>query len=337
MKALLVKQHGDPAAVVSLQDVQAPPAPREDEVTVALDYASISHSTRLLIEGRYQSKPPLPFIPGTEAVGRVLAAGANVKRLKVGDRVLAVARWGCFASELTLPEATVYPVPEGLDLLQALPLAISYGTAYTGLYWRAALQPGESVLILGAGAGVGLAAVELAALAGAEVIACASTAEKRQVAQARGARHTLAPGPELAAQVKELTQGRGAALIVDPVGGDLFDQCVRACAQNGRILSVGFASGRVPQAPLNLLLVKNITLHGFFFGRYVGWTPADERQAFAPSMQEAMHRLMRWTLQGRLQPTVAKVFDMDQLDQALATLEGRQIVGKLAIRTRLQE
>lgn len=333
MKALLVRKHGDPADVVALEEQPVAPPPGPDEVTVALEYASISHATRLLIEGRYQSRPPMPFVPGTEAVGHVTAVGERVTRLKVGDPVLVVARWGCFAGELTLPAHTVYAIPPALPLLQALPLAISYGTAYTGLFWRSELQPGETVLVLGAGAGVGLAAVELAALAGARVIACASTEDKRREAIERGAAHALAPGPELAAQVKALTAGRGASLIVDPVGGDLFDQCVRAAAQNGRILSVGFASGKVPQAPLNLLLVKNITLHGFFYGRYIGWTPADERQAWALQMQDAMEKLMQWTLEGRLRPTVAKVFEMHELDLALATLESRLIIGKLAIRT----
>lgn len=331
MRALSCPQFGPPEAVVRLiEDHEAAP-PQADEVTIAVAYASISHATRLLIEGRYQTQPPMPFVPGTEAVGHVVARGSAVTRLHVGDPVLALARWGCFAERLTAPADTVYPLPAGLPLLSALPLPLSYGTAYTGLVWRAALQPGESVLVLGAGAGVGLAAVELAALLGAEVIACASTPAKRAEALARGARHAIAPDDNLAAQVKGLTQGRGADLVVDPVGGDLFDRAVRAAAQNARILSVGFASGRVPQAPLNLLLVKNITLHGFFFGRYIGWTPTNERAAFAPAMQQAMHNLVRWTQQGRIRPTVSALYPMDQLNEALAALETRQIVGKIAL------
>lgn len=332
MRALLCTKFGKPAEVMRLIDGPPARAPEANEVTIAVEYASISHATGLLIEGRYQTKPPLPFVPGTEAAGRVVACGSAVTRLKVGDAVLALARWGCYAEQLTVLEHTVYKVPEGLPLIEALPLPLSYGTAYTGLIWRCAMQPGETVLVLGAGAGVGLAAVELAALLGAEVIACASTPAKRADAIARGARHAVAPDEDLATQVKLLTGGRGADLVVDPVGGDLFDRSVRAAAQNARILSIGFASGRIPQAPLNLLLVKNITLHGFFFGRFIGWTPNDERIAFAPAMQQAMDNLVRWTQQGRIRPTVSAIYPITGLTEGLSALESRQVTGKVALK-----
>ena len=164
MRALQCAQFGVLSDVVRVVDAPLPPAPDAHEVTVAVAYASVSHATRLLIEGRYQSKPPMPFVPGTEAVGHVVVCGTAVTRLKVGDAVMALARWGCYAENMTVSAHTVYPLPEGLSLLQALPLPLSYGTAYTGLVWRCALQPGETVLVLGAGAGVGLAAVELAVL-----------------------------------------------------------------------------------------------------------------------------------------------------------------------------
>lgn len=332
MRALLCDRFGKPAEVTRLADCLPARAPEANEVTIEVAYASVSHATGLLIEGRYQSKPPMPFVPGTEAVGRVVACGAAVTRLKVGDPVLALARWGCYAEQITVLEYTVYPLPEDLPLLHALPLPLSYGTAYTGLIWRCAMQPGETVLVLGAGAGVGLAAVELAALLGAEVIACASTPAKRADALTRGARYAVAPDEDLAAQIKALTNGRGADIIVDPVGGDLFDRSVRAAAQNARILSIGFASGRIPQAPLNLLLVKNLTLHGFFFGRYIGWTPDDERIAFAPAMQQAMQNLIRWARQGRIRPTVSAVYPITGLTEALSALESRQVTGKIALK-----
>jgi len=331
MRALQCAQFGVPSEVVRVVDMPLLQAPAANEVTIAVAYASVSHATSLLIEGRYQSKPPMPFVPGTEAVGHVVACGAAVTRLKVGDAVMALARWGCYAEQITVSEHTVYPLPKGLSLLQALPLPLSYGTAYTGLQWRCALQPGETVLVLGAGAGVGLAAVELAVLLGAEVIACASTPAKRAEALARGAHYAVAPDDDFVQNIKAMTAGRGADVVVDPVGGDLFDRSIRAAAQNARILSVGFASGRVPQAPLNLLLVKNITLHGFFFGRYLGWTPHDERVVFAPALQQAMHELGHWALQGRIRPTVSAVFPITGLTDALAALESRQIVGKIAL------
>lgn len=332
MRALICTHFGKPADVMQLTDCEPARSPEADEVTIAIEYASVSHATGLLIEGRYQSKPPVPFVPGTEAVGRVVACGSVVTRLKVGDAVMALARWGCYAEQITVSAFTVYPLPEDLPLLHALPLPLSYGTAYTGLVWRCAVQAGETVLVLGAGAGVGLAAVELAALLGAEVIACASTPAKRAEALARGARYAVAPDEDLAAQIKALTGGHGADLVVDPVGGDLFDRSVRAAAHNSRILSVGFASGRIPQAPLSLLLVKNITLHGFFFGRYIGWTPSDERIAFAPAMQQVMRNLIRWMQQRRIRPTVSSVYPITGLTDALSALEGRQITGKIALK-----
>ncbi|MCD0505914.1 alcohol dehydrogenase catalytic domain-containing protein, partial [Bordetella petrii] len=153
MRALLCERHG-PVSDVALRDIADAPAPGPHEVTIEIDHASVSYATRLLIEGTYQSRPPLPFVPGTEAVGRIVARGSQVSRLAVGDAVVAVARWGCYAQRLTLPEHTVYAVPDGLDPLAALPVPISYGTAYTALLWRAAMQAGDTVLVLGAGSGV---------------------------------------------------------------------------------------------------------------------------------------------------------------------------------------
>jgi len=329
--ALVCHQHGKPEEVVVLKEVPDAPTPGPGDIKVEVHYASLSHSTRLLIEGKYQSKPPMPFTPGTEAVGVVLQVGPGEDRLKPGDPVLLISRWGCFAKQMTLPGHTVYPIPSGLGMLSALPLGISYGTAYTGLLWRTELKPGETVLVLGAGAGVGLAAVELASLMGAEVIACASSEDKRQAALKHGAAHTVAPNEDLGDRIKSLTQGRGVDVVVDPVGGDIFGQVVRACARNARILTLGFASGKIPAVPLNHILVKNITIHGFVFGRYIGWNPDDERAVFAPALQDVMANLMRWASQGRIHPEVAKVFPMDQLIDAMDLLESRTIVGKLAL------
>lgn len=330
MRAVLCEAFGPPGST-RLAEVARPPADDAHTVTLAVEYASVSHATGLMVAGRYQTRPPLPFVPGTEAVGRVLSCGAGVTRLRPGDRVVAIADWGCFGEVLRLPEYTVYPVPDALEALQALPVPLSYGTAYCGLVWRCALQAGETVLVLGAGAGVGLAAVEIAHQLGATVIACASTEAKRAEALRRGAAHAVAP-QDLAARVKQLTGGRGADVVADPVGGDLFDQALRAAAANARLLSIGFASGRVPQAPLNLLLVKNLTLHGFFVGRYIGWTPADERARHAPALQAVMQTLFDWACAGRIRPTVSQVYPHGGLADALHALETRQVVGKVALR-----
>ncbi len=330
MRALQCDEYGS-VAQVRLVQKEVPGQPGPDEVVIDVAYASVSHAVGLMVEGKYQTRPPLPFSPGTEAVGEVVAVGKDVTRLKPGDAVVAVAPWGCYAERIKLPEYTVYPIPDGLNLLDALPIPISYGTAYTGLLWRCALKPGESVLVLGAGAGVGLAAVELATQMGARVIACASTAEKRQAALERGAVAAVVPGPDLARQVKEAADGRGADVVVDPVGGELFGYAVRAAAPDARLLSIGFASGSMPAVPANIMLVKNLTLHGFFFGRYIGWTPAKESIVHAPALQQAMRTMLTWAQEGRLRPSVARVFPMSGLADAMALLHSRQVVGKLAI------
>ncbi|MBB1593396.1 NADPH:quinone oxidoreductase family protein [Achromobacter sp. UMC46] len=330
MRALICRRHG-PVEDVLPGDMADAPAPGPHEVTVAVEYASVSHATKLLIQGSYQSRPPLPFAPGTEAAGRVIACGADVTRLKPGDKVVALARWGCYAERLTLPEHTVYPVPDDLPLLSALPIPISYGTAWCALLWRAAMQPGDTVLVLGAGSGVGLAAVEIASSLGATVLACASTDAKRQAALAAGAAHAFAADEDMAQAVKAASGGRGADVVIDAVGGDAFERSVRAAAANARMVSVGFASGRIPDVPLNLLLVKNIALHGFFFGRYIGWTPADERIVHAPAMQRTMSTLFDWARSKRIRPAVTAVYPITGLAAALAALESRQVVGKVAI------
>ncbi|NOV22137.1 NADPH:quinone oxidoreductase family protein [Cupriavidus necator] len=335
MKALVCERFGS-VHDVAVQAIPEPALADAHAVTIAVEYASVSHATGLMIAGQYQRRPPLPFVPGTEAVGRVLACGDAVTRLRPGDRVVAIADWGCFAEQVTLPEYTVYRVPDELPPTVALPVPISYGTAYCGLVWRCALQAGDTVLVLGAGAGVGLAAVEIARELGATVIACASTAAKRADALRRGATHALAPA-DLAPAVKALTGGRGADVVVDPVGGDLFQQALRAAAANARILSIGFASGTIPQAPVNLLLVKNLTLHGFFFGRYIGWTPANERAQHASALQGVMATLFDWAARGKLAPTVSATYPITGLGDALAALESRQVVGKVAIKIKETE
>ncbi|MFT4100067.1 MAG: zinc-binding dehydrogenase, partial [Burkholderiaceae bacterium] len=241
MKALLCTRWGGPEDL-RVTEVEPPSAPGAGEVVVAIDHASVTHATGLMIAGRYQRRPPFPFAPGTEAVGRIAAVGPGQTRLRVGQRVALVADWGCFAELVRMRDDTVYPIPDGVRSLDVLPLPTSYGTAYTALFWRARLRRDDIVLVFGAGAGVGLAALELAVQAGARVIACASTEAKRQVALERGAWHAI-DGRDLAATVKRLTDDHGADIVFDPVGGELFDAGVRAAAHNGQLLSIGFASG----------------------------------------------------------------------------------------------
>lgn len=335
MQAVVCAQFGAPREVLSVQPIARPRGARPGlaarQVRIAVAYANVSHATGLLIEGRYQRRPPLPFVPGTEGVGRVLDCGCEVQHLRVGDAVAFVADWGAFAQEVLLPASTVYRLPVGMPWLTALPIALSYGTAYTALHWRVSLRSGDTVLVLGAGSGVGAAAVEVARqCAGVRVIACASTEAKRSDALRRGAHLALAP-EALAAAVKQATGGKGVSVVFDPVGGALTEQAMRAAAPGAQLLSVGFASGAMAQAPMNLALVKNLTLHGHFHGRYIGWTPADEREAFAPALQAVMTTLFQWAAAGRIYPQVSQIFAMHELAQALETLHGRNVTGKLAL------
>lgn len=331
MRALVCEQFGPPSEVAHVKAWPEPLPPKDHEVTIDVAFASVSHSSGLLIEGKYQTTPPLPFIPGTEAVGTVVACGAQVKHVRPGDRVMGLARWGCFAERITIGAHTVYPVLEGMAWLQALPLPLSYGTAYTALLWRAKIEPGESLLVLGAGSGTGLACVEIAAALGIKVIACASTPDKRELALSRGADHVVEPGDAFVQQVKALTNGRGVDVIFDPIGGALMERALKATAQAARVLTIGFASGQIPSLPMNIVLVKNLSLLGFFFGLYTGWTPEDETQKHLPAMQKMMNTLQRWTLAGRIQPGVTKTYPLTGLTDALSDLHHRQVTGKLAL------
>ena len=331
MKAIVCDQFGDPREVASVRQIDHPAPPKDNEVTVQVAYATVSHAIDLLIRGKYQSDPPLPFIPGTEFVGTVLACGQHVQHLKVGDRVMGVARWGCYAHQINVSHHTVYPILPALDWLEALPLTLSYGTAYTALFWKAGLQPSHSVLVLGAGSGVGLAAVELASTTGATVIACASTEEKRALAAAHGAQLVLAPDEALVKKTKAFVRG-GVDLIVDPVGSELMETSLSATAHGAQILSIGFAAGRPPRLPQNIMLVKNLSLHGFYFGRYIGWTTNDERLLHEPQMRRMMDTLQRLTLERKIFPTTSNVYEMEALPQALMDLHSRQVLHKLAIK-----
>jgi NADPH2:quinone reductase len=331
LKAIVCDQFGDPSEVVNVRQIDHPAPPKDNEVTVQVAYATVSHAIDLLIRGKYQSDPPLPFTPGTEFVGTVLACGQHVQHLKVGDRVMGVARWGCYAQHINVSHNTVYPILPALDWLEALPLTLSYGTAYTALFWKAGLQASQSVLVLGAGSGVGLAAVELASATGATVIACASTEEKRALAAAHGAQLVLAPNEALVKNIKAFVRG-GVDLIVDPVGAELMETSLSATAHGAQILSIGFAAGRPPRLPQNIMLVKNLSLHGFYFGRYIGWTPNDERLLHEPHMRRMMDTLQRLTLEKKIFPTTSNVYEMEALPQALIDLHSRQVLHKLAIK-----
>ncbi|MFW8565724.1 NADPH:quinone oxidoreductase family protein [Orrella sp. 11846] len=331
MKAIVCQSFGDPRQVAKVEELPMPGAPAHNEVTIDVAYATVSHATELLIRGTYQSDPPLPFSPGTEVYGRIVACGADVVGLKPGDRVVAMRRWGGYAQRINCRATTVYRVPEALSWQQALPLPLSYGTAYSALVWKAQITPQDQIVVLGAGSGVGLAAVEIASTLGAQVIAVASSEEKRQLARAHGAHLALSSADEnLVQKIKTETEG-GASIIFDPVGAQLMEQVFKSTAQGAQILSIGFAAGRPPKLPQNIMLVKNLTLHGFFYGQYIGWTPTDQSVRYETQMRGMMRALQQLAIDGRIRPEIVKTYEIDALCAALDDLNERRVTGKIAI------
>lgn len=317
---------------LEIEDFELPALPAGG-VRIAVHYASVSFATSLWVAGKYQVKPPLPFVPGTECAGVVVACAPGVTRCKPGDRVVAVLDWGGFAEEAIASELAVFPVPDALDLRRAIYLPNSYGTALAALRWRARIAPGETLLVHGAGGAVGLAAVELGkALGAGRVIATAGSDAKLEVARAHGADSTIrSDAADLAAQVKAATGGRGADVVFDPVGGDLFDASLRCIAQEGRLLTIGYASGRIPSAPANLLLVKNASVMGFNYGTYLGWGPGADRARHAPRIRANVDELFGWCVAGALDPLIGRTFPFSRYREAMASVKNRQAVGKVIL------
>ncbi len=334
MRALVCREFGDYRTAVKVEDVPVPGLPARG-VRVRVDYASVSFAMSLWIAGKYQRKPPLPFTPGTEVTGTVLETAPGVTACKAGDRVLALLDWGAFAEQVCATEHTVYRLPEGMDPGPALHLGISYGTAYGGLVWRANLKPGETLLVLGASGAVGLAAVELGKALGARVIAAAGGAAKCAQALAHGAAVTIDySSQDLREAVRAATGGRGVDCVFDPVGGEHFDAALRSLALEGRLVSIGFASGTIPQIPANLLLVKSISVLGFNFGTWVGWSPGDGREKFEPQVRAAYEKIFGWAVEGKLSPVLAETYPLESYVAAQDAVMSRRALGKVALKLR---
>ncbi|MEE4361888.1 MAG: NADPH:quinone oxidoreductase family protein [Pseudomonadales bacterium] len=325
MKAVLCKAFGPPESLV-VEEIPEPVC-GPGQVRIAVHFVGINFPDCLMIEGKYQMKPPFPFSPGGELSGTVLELGESVEGLAVGQAVIAGGGHGGLADQVVVPARAVRPVPEGMPLDVAAAWSTTYGTSYHALKQRGQLQPGETLLVLGAAGGVGLAAVELGKAMGARVIAAASTAEKRQAALDAGADEVIDYSDgELKEKVKALTEGRGADVIYDPVGGPLFDQCMRCIAWKGRVLVVGFVGGEIPRVPINLILLKGCQVVGVFYGAFTGHEP----EANAENWRELGEL---WT-QGRIHPRVSRIYDFDEYAAALRCLSERQAIGKVVVRVR---
>lgn len=326
MKAVLAKRHGPPESLV-LEDI-APLRAGPGEVIVSVHASAVNFPDTLIIENRYQFKPALPFSPGGEVAGTVKQVGEGVQGFAPGDRVIAVCGWGGYAEEVcTVPEKLV-TLPEGIDMEAAAALVITYGTSHYALKDRAAIQPGETLLVLGAAGGTGLSAVELGKLMGARVIAAASTDEKLALCKAHGADETINYTREdLRERIKALTGGRGVDVVYDPVGGSYTEPALRSMAWRGRYLVIGFTAGEIPKPALNLVLLKGCSIVGVFYGGFAQAEPV-RYQAF-------MDELVGWLAQGRIHPAITERYPLEQAAQALRVVADRKATGKIMLSTAL--
>ncbi|NVK20068.1 MAG: NADPH:quinone oxidoreductase family protein [Methylocystaceae bacterium] len=300
------------------------PSPNDHQVLIRVKASALNFADSLIVKGKYQVKPPLPFSPGLECAGIVEQVGSKVTTCKTGDRVMAVLDWGGFA-EYALAEAhDVYPIADNLNFKTAAAIPVAYGTSHHGLSVKAELKKGETLVVHGAAGGVGLTAVEIGKQLGASVIATAGGPEKLAICKDHGADHLIDyRDGGVREKIKELTDGLGAHVAYDPVGGDLFTETLRSTRQDGRILIVGFASGDIPQIPANIIMVKNISCIGYHWGAYRKLAPDELRASFA--------ELMDWISKGNLNPHVSMTFGLEDLKGAYEALLARKSTGKVVI------
>lgn len=320
MKAIVCEDYG-PIENLAYKDVDEP-SPKGREVVIEAEAVGVNYPDGLLVQGLYQAKPDLPFVPGMESAGRVVAVGPDVTRLKVGDRVVASMQLGAFAERVAVDEAAAMNLPDGFDAGIACALVCGYGTSHHALKQRAGLKPGETLLVLGAAGATGLAAIQIGKTMGARVIAAASSPEKQALAKAEGADEAIGY-EDLRGDIKRLTGGAGVDVAFDPVGGEAFDALARSMAWNGRLLVIGFASGTIPKLPVNLALVKGYSLVGVFWGAFTRKEP----EVFADNMRE----LMGWALDGSVRPHVSERAKLADAADVLRRMHDRQTTGKIVL------
>jgi NADPH:quinone reductase len=326
MKAVLCKAYGPPESLV-FEEAPSPPLARGG-VRIGVHACGVNFPDVLIIKGEYQFKPPFPFSPGAEVSGVVLEVGSDVKNIAVGDRVIGMTGWNGFSEEVVVDAAKCLKMPAKMDFATGAALPMTYGTSYHALVQRGRLKPGETLLVHGATGGVGTAAVEIGKLLGAKVIATAGSDEKLQTLQKLyGVEHVInyRTNPNWRERVKELTGGNGADVIYDPVGGDVFEQSLRCINWDGRLLVVGFASGPIPSAKANLILLKGCAVVGVFWGAFSAREPAVNAANF--------EQLMSWYEQGSLKPAISHRFPLERAADALNAIVRREVVGKAVLLT----
>lgn len=322
MKAIVCEKFGHPSALV-YKDVESR-QPKEKEVLVEIKACGVNFPDTLIVQGLYQFKPELPFTPGSDIAGVVKSVGEGITHLKAGDEVFGFASHGGFAEEVIVDGKAVFPKPPNMDFPIAASFMMAYGTSFHALKDRGRLKEGESLLVLGASGGVGLAAVELGKLMGAKVIAAASTDEKLELCKEYGADDTINYTTEdLKAKIKVLTGGKGVDVVYDPVGGKYSEPALRGMAWEGRFLVVGFAAGDIPKIPLNLPLLKGCQIVGVFWGSFAMKFPSK-------NIQNTM-QLMQWYAEGKLKPHIHKVYPLQDATMALEEMMNRKVRGKIVI------
>ena len=322
MKAVLCKQYGPPESL-TFEELPSP-RPGPGEAVVAVRAASVNFPDVLIIQNKYQFKPPLPFSPGSELSGVVKEVGPGVEAFRPGDRVIAFTTYGAFAEEVKTDVTRLLPMPEGMDFPSAAAFLLTYATSDHALRDRGALQPGETLLVLGAAGGVGLAAIEIGKAMAARVIACASSDDKLAVCREHGADEGINYATQdLRERIKALTGGRGVDVVYDPVGGPYSEPAFRSLAWRGRLLVVGFAAGDIPKLPLNLPLLKGASVVGVFWGDFSRREP----RQFADSVRQ----LGRWYAEGKLHPHVSQTLPLSRAADALKLMAARQVKGKIVL------
>jgi NADPH:quinone reductase len=324
MKAVVCKQFGPPDSLL-VEDLPSPRA-GPGEVVLSVKAASVNFPDVLIIQNKYQFKPPLPFSPGSELAGVVKEVGTGVAGFNPGDKVMAFTTYGAFAEEVKTEASRLVPLPQGMDFVTGAAFLLTYGTSDHALRDRGALRSGETLLVLGAAGGVGLAAIDIGKALGARVIACASSEEKLAVCRSHGADAAINYATEdLRERIKVLTDGRGVDVVYDAVGGPYSEPAFRSLAWRGRLLVVGFAAGDIPKLPLNLALLKGASVVGVFWGDFTRREPGQ----FAQSVRQ----LGEWYAQGKLRPHVSQTLPLEKAAEALKLMAARQVKGKLVLTT----
>jgi NADPH2:quinone reductase len=322
MKAILCEAYGPPDTL-TLADIPSP-EPGPGQVLMQVKACSLNFPDTLTIRNLYQFKPPLPFSPGSESSGVVTRVGEGVTHINPGDRVFAYGTHGGLAEERVSDASTVIPIPDGMDFIMGASTLYAYGTSYHALKDRGQLKAGETLLVLGAAGGVGLATVELGKLMGATVIAAASTDEKLAVCGQKGATHLINYSTEdLRERLKDITQGRGVDVVYDPVGDQWAEPAIRSLSWQGRYLIVGFAGGTIPKISLNLALLKGCSLVGVFWGMFTQKEPALN--------QQNLQTIATWALQGKIAPHISRQYSLAEAPQALNDMMERRVIGKAVV------